>query len=280
MDNRLEIYKTWAPDDSIWSVWVKPILFATAMNYQVTTATKLEIFKPWYKKHLNNHTMVIVDRKGEKSVLEALGVALCGYHPVPLYNGAKQAPVKNKIQQKLLDDNSKNATKTVGRPKKGRTMVVNVDTIARTLYKATTFLQEEKIPLNGPPVFMLDANRLDTKKTPMYKNARQDGYFDNRWCVFPQDMPSGTFLLEKGIDTIILSTSDIKEDLLHILFRYQEKGLKILLYKKEEILKEYDVPKPTKYKAISYKAKVMAGLALSAAGGFGRVVPEGEGGGG
>ncbi len=236
MRDNLETYKIWAPDDALWTRWAKPVLFTRkpTINNQ-----NLNIPKVNWIQNMDSHTMVIVDLPGESGVTESLTLARLGYRPVPLYNG--------------VDGQTSS-------------VIVKVWDIVAALYKGADELMTYDIRLNAPPVFMLDANR-------MTGSGKRPGTFDNRWCVFPQDMPSAAFLLKEGISRIIVRSDGIQNDLSHILHRYQDAGIDIYLCTGGDIEKK-SIAKPSKYKSLSYRFKVIFGLTRNGTGGFGAMVPQ------
>jgi len=236
MSSNLETYKIWAPEDALWSQWAKPVLFfrEAFVNFKTQEIPELA----WITS-LDRQTMLIVDLPGDNGVLESLALARLGYRPVPLYNGVD------------------------GRAPR---MIVQVEDIATALFKHAQKLQSFQIRMDAPPVFMLDANR-------MRGIGKAPGTYDNRWCVFPQDMPSAAFLAEQGIRKIIVRSSDIQNDLSHILHRYQDEGIVIYLCVGSEPIKIENV-KPSKYKSLSYRFKTIVGLTRNSAGGFGSSIPE------
>jgi hypothetical protein len=145
-------------------------------------------------------------------------------------------------------------------------MIVDVTNIEKALYKGADLLENIDISVDAPPAFILDSRRMEGL-------GKQPGKFDNRWCIFPQDMPSASYLVKEGISKIIVRSSEIRVDLSHILCRYQELGIKIYLCNNDEI-KEITVSKPSHFKSLMYRFKVILGLKRNAAGGFGGLVPE------
>jgi len=232
----LEVYKVWAPDDALWSQWAKPVLF---MSSPAKSFKELEIPEVNWIQSLESQTMIIVDLPSESGVIESLALARLGYRPVPLYNGVN-----------------------------GRTssMIVPVGEIATALFGGADTLSSYSIRPDAPPVFMLDSNRMN-------QTGRMPGVYDNRWCVFPQDMPSAAFLINAGIRRIIVRSDQIRNDLSHILLRYQQEGIEINLCKGEKIEK-VSVVKPSKFRSLSYRFSVILGLARNSAGGFGAKIPE------
>lgn len=237
MRDNIEIYKIWAPENSVWAQWAKPVLF---MHQFVSWNTKMEFPSlTWTVAAANPQTMIILDLPGERGVVEGIGLAKLGYRPVPLYNGVN-GPMSN---------------------------LVKVDQIVRALFQGADDLISCSIPQNAPPVFLLDSNRMSGF-------GKRPGCYDNRWCVFPQDMPSASFLINQGIKRILLRSEWIQNDLTHILRRYQDGGIEIYLSKEGEHEEKVNVVKPSKFRSLSYRCSTLFGFSRNAAGGFGAVVPE------
>jgi len=247
MNDSLTTYKIWAPDDALWTAWAKPVLFAntwTYVNFVLDIPESTQVFS---EQDISG-TMIILDLPGYTGVEEGLALAKNGFRPVPLYNGVNGPDPK--------------------------TMIVNVRDIASALFQGASMLNSTYLPPNAPPVFLLDSNRMSG-------GGKEMGKYDNRWCVFPQDMPSAAFLSKHGIKKIIVRSHDnrIQNDLSHILCRYQEENIKIYLSDKNaEIdlsnLQETKVSKPSQFKSLIYRFKVLLGLTRNATGGFGGQIPD------
>ncbi len=78
-----------------------------------------------------------------------------------------------------------------------------------------------------PPVFMLDSQRLMGLLPPM------PGTYDNRWVVFPQNFPSGTFLRSRQTGQVLISqiTDSVDDDLAHLFSGWQQAGIKFSMWK-------------------------------------------------
>jgi hypothetical protein len=120
---------------------------------------------------------------------------------------------------------------------------------------------------DAPPVFLLDSNRMNGL-------PRQPGAYDNRWCAFPQDMPSAAFLKARGIREVHVRCAFIANDLTHILRRYKDEGLLIYHIDVSETTRKIDVVRPSYFRSLKYRLRTMAGLTRNAAGGFGGHIPE------
>lgn len=237
MDYRIETYERWAPFGALWTQWAKPVLFSSYPNRLSS------IFKPskvTWMNHVDYKTMIIVDVEGEAGVKEGVAYAKMGYRPVPLYNG-----VRGESQSR----------------------VVNVDNLQSALFAASQELEECVIAPDAPPVFLLDSKRMTGYK---YIDI-----FDNRWVVFPQDMPSASFIKQNGIEKIVVRSDGIQDDLSHILFRYQKEGLVVYLCKsKDDVPTKITVKRPSRFKSLRYRFSVMLGLKRNSTGGFGSFIPE------
>lgn len=243
--SRQELFDLWAPRDSQWSAWAKPVLFAEAR----TSATKIPDLTWDSLDQLSyaRDAAIIVDVPGTDSVAIGLALAKIGYQPVPLYNGAP----------------------AVG-------SIINMGAISDALAACASRLQQMKLA-GARPAFLMNADRMSHSASALIP-----GRFDNRWCVVPQDMPSGQYLMRAGIRQIVLIGDTVADDLAHILFRYKEAGLSLKQFPKNaRALSALSVNKPAAYKAIWYRALVFAGLRRSATGGFGAHIPDpGSGAGG
>ena len=239
MNDNLSVFKIWAPDHALWTEWVKPVLFSgTPFGYKTISLEKPNI--SWLSG-VEYRTMIIVDLPGVKGIEVGLALAEIGYRPIPLYNGVKGPNVSS--------------------------MLVDVSEIEKGLFKGASELQELKIKDDAPPAFLLDSNRMNAF-------AKQPGKYDNRWCVFPQDMPSASLLVNKGINRVIVRANEVKSDLTHILCRYQEQGIEIYTFTGNGELKATKIFKPPRYKSLMYRFMVTLGLRRNSAGGFGGQIPE------
>jgi hypothetical protein len=244
--SKMETYKIWAPDEALWTEWAKPVLFASVPTGELfLDAPPLEIPQVSWLPEKCYYTMIIVDLPGKQGIQEGLALAQSGYRPVPLYNGVI-APNKNSS--------------------------LSIFEIASALYAGANVLRSLSIVSTAPPAFLLDYDRMSgVGKVP--------GSFDNRWSIFPQDMPSAAFLSKRLIKKVIVRSSGIKDDLAHVLRRYQEQKISISLCDGSEI-KATTVDKPSRFKSLFYRLMVIMGLTRNSAGGFGGVVPEASSGGG
>lgn len=254
--NPSELYKLWAPEDSIWSNWAKPVLFADRMfvGDEPPQTTQWQSLNVTWAPASESGTAVVLDLPGADAVWYGMALSQRGYQPVPLYNGVRGPAV-------------------------GPFEMVHVDAIVKALHEVGEPLAKLQLPSNAPPVFLLDNNRLAGGF------MADPGRFDNRWWVFPQDFPSANFLLAHGIRSVVLGqnrTSGPHRDLAHVLLRWQEAGIGILAcdVNVEAQPTPLLVQRPNNFRALWYQALVLAGLRRNSAGGFGAVVPQPSSGGG
>lgn len=262
-----EIYSTWAPEESLWSTWAKPVLFAhlgrsselpPSSNYPSSGG----LWDGTWAPAVEEKTAIILDLPCDEGVWAGLALAQRGYRPVPLYNAI---PLPFGIP--ILEPQSQ-------RP----LAIVNVLPIVGALRLGADSLASLSIPPQAPPVFLLDANRSGNGENI------DPGQFDNRSICFTTDFPSATFLISHGISRILLvqrNRIEPQRDLTHILRRWQEDGL-ILEGLRIEAPSEREplyVPRPTWYGAMFQRAIAAFGFRRASAGGFGDWMPESSAGG-
>jgi hypothetical protein len=250
-----QLFEVWAPEESAWSRWAKPALFAggapvlAAQPAQPGSPMPVHSADPQAGSFdpggLDTWTAFVVDMPGERSVEIGMALARTGYRPVPLFNTAYHLAA-----------------------------IVPVEAILRRLRDGAEELQGLAIPADAPPVFLLDAQRLAPGTPP------QPGRFDNRWAVFPQDFPSASFLLSNGIRRVVLLQEaglqdKPRNDLAHVLLRWQEGGVEIYVQDPDGNMspRPVQVEKPSAFRSLFYRALTLSGLRRSSAGGFGSVIP-------
>jgi len=211
-----EIFKIWAPSNSKWTNWVRPVPF-TAIN------DKLELYKT------NNFTIpdikyikeltcsaIIVDLPGLESIKEGIALSKMGFRPIPIYNGTiQQQGARSTIDNKII-----------------------VDGLIYGAYE----LEKIMIKDNALPAFLLDSNRLNRLKVDV-------SIFDNSWDIYDQDMPSAEYFLKNGINKIIVRGNKIQKDMKKILYKFQKQGIEIYF------TDGYKEPKKINIKKFSFKDK-------------------------
>ena len=255
-----EIYAIWAPETSLWSRWVKPVLFAhldSALAEIPLTETACDVS---WAPPAGLKTVLVVDLPSANGVLAGLALAEKGYRPVPLYNA-----VPLPCGQPILGPST-------GRP----VAAVNVWPILSSLRAGAERLAQLELPADAPPAFLLDANRAGEGRT------MDPGEFDNRSTSFTTDFPSANFFASHGFNRMLLVQNDRLEprpDLAHSLRRWQDAGF-ILERKRADSPAppdHFEVPRPSWYGAMFQRALASIGLRRAANGGFGSWVPDSSG---
>jgi len=246
-----QAFIAWAPDDSPWSRWAKPVLFAHFDSVLGIPSSNESALSLTGVPGAAERTAIVLDLPGSLAVRAALALAVRGYRPVPLFN-ALPLP----LHVPLAD------------PLSGlRHAVVDVLPIVAALRDGASNLQSLTIHPDAPPAFMLDANRQGSI------SGRTEGQFDNRSICFTTDFPSANFLLAHGITAISLiqeTRGQPQPDLLHILCRWQEAGLSLTLATPDSPSRELlRVSPPRWYKSIFQRALAAFPLMHSRSGGFG-----------
>jgi hypothetical protein len=237
------IYQAWVPEDGVWSLWARPVLFAQLGHTSVPEHVPLPDVS-WTPDATTNAVLVL-DLPGEESVHTGLAVAARGYRPVPLYNACT-----------------------------GPNEVIDQQGIMRGLCYGANVLPALGLSTAAPPAFLIDALRLTPGQTI------KPGLFDNRWMVFPQDFPSGRFLRGQGASEVLLvqrGRGVPQEDFAHVLRRWQEAGLVIRAVDVAVAsmpAERINVDPPPSYRSIFHQADAAFGLHPSSTGGFGGIVPE------
>lgn len=242
--NDSELFDVWAPADSVWSRWAKPVLFADRDRGPSPPAPPGEVFLPELRLPLDPQTAVVVDLPGARSVLTGLTLARQGFRPVPLFNGAHHGSA-----------------------------LVDTASIVSLLQAGAGELARPTLRPEAPPAFLLDAKRLAPGATA------KPGKFDNRWIVFPQDFPSASFLRSRQIRRVLVVFAGAAEpasDLAHVLLRWQEGGLELLAADLDAAIggpRPLRVQPPSGFRQLWYRALAAVGLRRNSAGGFGSVIP-------
>jgi len=211
MSNR-EIFKIWAPTNSKWVDWVRPVLFVSINEGARTTGVyNFKIPTINYLENLPHDTAIIIDTPEESSVEEGIALAKLGFRPIPLYNGT--------IEQE------------------SSAAIVDNHIIQAALKWGAEELKSLKIKSNAPPAFLLDSNR-------MHRFRINSSIFDNSWDLYDQDLPSPKYFLKHNINKIIVKGNKVQKDLAKILYKIQKAGITIFITNGYNEIKEITIKKP------------------------------------
>lgn len=258
-----ELFEIWAPNDSIWSQWVSPALFAQIDYAKVGNPAHTDAPEmAWHEQKARPDSAVVIDLPGADSIRLAVALARRGYRPVPIIN-ASPGPIGFHLS--LLPQPTSSMSSAV--------VVLDMSSLVREICEGTARMRALALTSDAPPAFILDSLRL--KGT----NPLRDDMFDNRWMVFPQDFPSAKFLAEQKIRRVtVVQTEKMQpqEDLSHVLLRWQEAGIEILAKGSGDtsLPSTITVSRPSRFKASWYRALAIMGLRRSSVGGFGSFIPE------
>ena len=123
-----ETFEAWAPADGPWSPWAKPVLFAHGPSrIMVPPPGSLDQSALVWLESLRQRTAFVLDLPGIMAVNVAVQLAQYGFRPVPLFNTTD-----------------------------GLMPVVDVDEIRSQLYAQAAVVSTSQLPVDAPPVFMLD----------------------------------------------------------------------------------------------------------------------------
>jgi hypothetical protein len=256
------VFERWAPEDCVWSPWVKPLLFAEQPTRALppvdaaleridvswapeTTVESIAMDDGNYRETpertrvpAQGRAALVVDLAGYDSALMGLALIARGYRPVPLFNGSG-----------------------------GGISGARVEAIGAALVAGARLLAPGALPGDAPPAFLLDSDRFGPAPSP--------GSFDGRWVVFPQDFPSATMLRRYGLERVLWAgaSDKVAEDLSHVLLAYQRQGVATWSARTSDPPKKLEISEPSQFRSLARRAAVILGLRRNAAGGFGAMVP-------
>lgn len=238
-----DAFAAWAPEGGSWSDWAKPVIFV--QDTDTLPADPLpDAAEPAFAGTVPLDSAVVVDLPGADSVRAGLALAARGFRPVPLFNGTD-----------------------------GPSAVIDVRPIVAALGAGVEVLTRMTLPAAAPPAFLLDSRRNGP-----FPEVRP-GSYDNRWVTLPQDFPSASLLISRGIRTANIlqhGSSAVAPDLAHVLKRWQDHGIRLQVIDPQgsALPSAITVTAPSGFKLAWYAAIAVLGLRRSNVGGFGSAVPE------
>jgi hypothetical protein len=261
-----DIYHAWAPPQSPWSPWAKPVVFAhmtTPPNPYVLPPDQLSdpvsaSFDIALIPSADGTTALVIDMPSATGATLALRLANeRGYRPVPLYNAV---PAPFHADTLSMHTNAGFA--------------IDMHDLLEVLRAWADELAALHLPPEAPPAFILDARRRGAGWSPM------PGHFDNRSVSLPTDFPSATFLQSCGVRSALLiqpaGLGQPQPDLAHTLRRWQDGKIDLSLYEidaPQPFVRPMEVPKPSWFCHVWHNVLVRAGLRRNAMGGFGGFLP-------
>lgn len=242
------LFNKWAGEHE-WSDWAKPTLFAQAGKPLLGIHEPAQTLFDRAVKFIDEsaarsaspgtpsrRVALVVDIPGDLSVAVGAVLSRRGFAPVPLFNGV------HSDQSPLVDNAS----------------VLN----------ALTVMADRLVPggSDPAPAFLLDSQRLVGAPAP--------GRYDNRWIVFPQDLPSGGRLMASGIRecSIIAANGTVQDDLCHVLKRWQDAGIDMFMVR-EDRREATTIATPPWYKHLFYRVAALTGMRPNSYGAFGALIP-------
>jgi hypothetical protein len=280
------IYLDWAVD-SIWSRWVKPVLFAHLSDAVIARALRDTPHEPVPADvggvpRATGATAILVDLPGAASIATGLALAELGYRPVPLYNSVpvmlpdlsmpSPAPAVDPaagLTQEYLD-----LLVSLNLPaetsERGPRAAIDMYPIVRLLVQATQGAPLKTLSPQAPPAFLLDSRRRGIGA------MLRPGDFDNRSISLPTDFPSANFLLANWIrDAIVIQEQEgpPQQDLAHTLRRWQDAGIEIMTSIPGATPQPVVVGPPPRFRHMWYGLLARLGLRQNPLGGYGGFLP-------
>jgi hypothetical protein len=203
--DRHALYDVWAPPNVVWSLWVKPVLFAHWPR-PLPAAPPAPPFDLGRLPPPAERWAVVAEAPGADAVALGLALAERGYRPVPLFN-ALPPPVPG----------STDPTFPLPAP-----AAVDVLSILAALVEGAERLARLSLPPDAPPAFLTDALRHGPVA------FLQPGAFDNRSIHFGTDVPSSPFLKDRGVVgvlTVCERERPVGWDLVPVLREWHKDGL-------------------------------------------------------
>jgi hypothetical protein len=248
------IYAAWAPAGSPWSRWAKPAVFAhipadLELRHPPVVAAGVSMYPAAHDRRA-----LVIDLPGTQAVATGLGLARCGYRPVPLFNACPPAP--------------EDVARMIG-------TAVDTRAVLEALVTSSPELAGLGLPASAPPAFLLDAQR---QAPGVFVGERM---FDNRSVVFPADFPSATFLRNENIrraGVVHDPALPVGDDLRYALRHWIAEGIRIDAVTPTG--EPFDIAWPSDgiIGEIMERMRALFTLRRNPTGGFGRFVPEASGG--
>jgi hypothetical protein len=275
-----QIFAAWAPEESVWSRWAKPVLFAHLDAASAEPATVERTFDASWSPPPAQKIAMVLDLPGADGVAVGVALAARGYRPVPLYNALPmpvwESPTEIAVGQavaaKLPKIVAPLAEALLERAAREPAAAVNMWPIISAIKQAAKQLARLKLASDAPPAFLLDANRRGEGRTLRPED------FDNRSICFITDFPSAEFLTSNGIQKVMLiqlSALNPQADVAQNLRRWQEGGVALLRKRMDrpEAVEAFEISKLLWFKGLLQRFFSRFALRRAAGGAFGNWVP-------
>lgn len=194
--NGKEIYKIYAPKDTKWTEWIRPVPFVAIDKYSRKPITNWIDRKVIFTDKYEKDTVIFVDLPGKESIELGISLAHIGYRPIPLFNGTDEQIGSQSTTDTYL--------------------------IESCLINGSEKLKNILIENNANPAFLLDSSRTNRYRA-------NESIFDNSWDLYKQDIPTFDFFKKNEIGKIIVVGNMVQRDLRKIFFEFQNKGIEIYL---------------------------------------------------
>ena len=208
-----EIYKIFAPQNTKWTEWVRPVPFVGIDTYNRKSTRILSDKKITFIDGYYNDTVIFIDLPNIESIEFGISLANIGYRPIPIFNGTDE------------QDNSPSTTNTY--------------LVEEGLIIGAEKLKNIKIKEDANPEFLLDNHRLN-------RYRKSEKIFDNSWDLYGQDIPSYKYFKDNNIDKIIVIGERIEKDLRKIFFKFQNANIKFYITDGYSPLKQVNLKKTLK----------------------------------
>jgi hypothetical protein len=200
--SKVRVRDVWVGTDHPWRAWAKLAPFAAIPEAEVIPAIEGAAYRGeiirWGSADpapfVRERTAIIVDLPGPDAIDMGLALGQRGYRPVPSMNTAS-------AMFELID----------------------MAPVLERLMAGARFASAFPTGPAVPPAFLLDSRRDGGGVKPV------PNMFDNRWFVFPTDLPPAEQLQAAGITTVLIVQDEPlpREDVEAIGWAYQRGGLTV-----------------------------------------------------
>ena len=191
-----EIYKIYAPIDTKWTQWIRPVPFVAIDNYNRKPATNWLDRKVMFLNRYEQDTAICIDLRAKESIEFGIALAYLGYRPIPIFNGPDE--------------------------QEGAKATTDTYIVENHLINGSKKLKNIKLENDANPVFLLDSSRIN-------RYREKESVFDNSWDLYKQDIPSAQYFKNNKIEKIIVIGNEVQRDLRKIFFEFQDAGIEFYL---------------------------------------------------